>query len=208
VDCVAALDSLAIEIVIPSVGERAFQAQQFDADYLQRLRAGDAETERHFADYFGALVLIKLRHRLRSRHLIEDIRQETFLRVLRAVRSEDGIREPRGLGAFVNSVCNNVCRELLRKEGREDPSDTEAPARRSPDPDPEDSLISKETEVLVRRIVQALPARDQALLRALFLDEEGREEICAQFGVDRSYLRVLLHRAKNQFRARQLKEVP
>ena len=52
-------------------------------------------------------------------------------------------------------------------------------------------------------MIRGLPERDQALLRALFLEEEERDAICARFGVERGYLRVLIHRAKNQFRARQ-----
>jgi RNA polymerase sigma-70 factor (ECF subfamily) len=193
---------------MPLAHEGTFQPQQFDAAYLERLRAGDLDTEHHFAAYFGALVLVKLRRRLRSRHLIEDIRQETFLRVLAVLRSPEGIRDPRTLGSFVNSVCNNVVRELLRKEGRDDAQAMDGSPRQAPDPDPEDSLINKETEVLVRRVIRSLPDRDQALLRALFLNEEGRDQICTQFGVDRGYLRVLLHRAKNQFRAQQKRELP
>jgi len=181
------------------------ELQQFNAAYLERLCGGDLETERHFVAYFGALVLLKLRCRLRSRHLIEDVRQETFLRVLRTLRSPQGIRDPRSLGSFVNSVCNNVFREFLRKEGR-DPPAPEDPFRQAPDPDPEASLVSEERKVLVRRVIEELPTRDQELLRALFLEEGDRDKICAQFGVDRDYLRVLLHRAKSQFRAHYLRE--
>jgi RNA polymerase sigma-70 factor (ECF subfamily) len=187
------------------VQEGAWKPQPFDAAYLERLRASDAATERHFAAYFGELIAIKLRGRLRSRELIEDIRQETFARVLGTIRSPDGLRDPKALGAFVNSVCNNVMRELVRSEGRAEPSAT-PDLRYAPEPGPEDSLISKETETLVRRVIRALPARDQALLSGLFLDEHGRDEVCARFGVGRDYLRVLLHRAKNQFRMRQVKE--
>ena len=183
--------------------EGAWKPEQFDAAYLERLRNRDAATERHFASYFGELVAIKLRRRLRSRELIEDIRQETFARVLDTLRSPEGLRDPQALGAFVNSVCNNVARELLRREGHAEPSAAQD-VRQAPDPGPEASLINKETERLVRRVIHALPARDQALLRGLFLDEHGRDEICAQFGVDRGYLRVLLHRAKNQFRMRRV----
>jgi RNA polymerase sigma-70 factor, ECF subfamily len=194
--------------MLPSLREGAFRPQPFDAAYLERLRAGDAATERHFADYFGALVMLKLRGRLRSLPLIEDIRQETFLRVLRTLRDPGGLRDPGSLGSFVNSVCNNVMRELLRSDGRDDLSGVDGSLRPAPGPDPEDSLLTRETETLVRRVIGELPARDQALLRALFLEESGRDAICAQFGVDRGYLRVLLHRAKNQFRARQAKELP
>ena len=45
--------------------------------------------------------------------MIEDIRQETFLRVLVTLRRKHGLEHPERLGAFVNSVCNNVFLEYL-----------------------------------------------------------------------------------------------
>ena len=37
------------------------ERHDFDADYIGRLVSGDAETERHFTDYFGQLLVLKLR---------------------------------------------------------------------------------------------------------------------------------------------------
>ena len=45
-----------------------------------------------------------------------------------------------------------------------------------------------------------LSARDQKMLRSVFFDETDKDEVCRELGVDRQYLRVLLHRAKNSFR--------
>ena len=53
----------------------------FDADYLQRLKDGDGATGR-FARYF-VVIRIKASIRMRSREALEDVRQETLLRVLR-----------------------------------------------------------------------------------------------------------------------------
>jgi RNA polymerase sigma-70 factor (ECF subfamily) len=176
--------------------------QAFDATYLQRLRSGDPETERNFVSYFGELIRIKLRARLRSKHLVEDVRQETFLRVFRAVRSPEGIREPERLGAFVNSVCNNVLLEVFRSQGRHPtPAEEPEPARDETSPDPESSLLTEERKKQVRHVIEALPAKDRRLLHALFLEDRDKDEICAQLGVGRDYLRVLLHRAKLQFRS-------
>ena len=58
----------------------------FDSGYVERLRSGHPETERHFVTYFSELLLIKLRARFFPPDVIEDVRQETFTRVLRAVR--------------------------------------------------------------------------------------------------------------------------
>ena len=86
------------------------QLTAFDAPYLERLQRGDSITERHFVDYFGELIRIKLRSRLASREAVEDVRQETFARVLALIRANE-IRDPERLGALVNSVCNHVLLE-------------------------------------------------------------------------------------------------
>jgi RNA polymerase sigma-70 factor (ECF subfamily) len=41
----------------------------------------------------------------------------------------------------------------------------------------------------------------------VFLEERDREDICREFGVDREYLRVLLHRAKQVFKVEYLKRM-
>jgi RNA polymerase sigma-70 factor (ECF subfamily) len=184
------------------------QLQAFDSAYVDRLRAGDAETERHFVAYFSELLDIKLRWRLPSRSLVEEARQETFLRVLRAVRSPGGVREPERIGAFVNAVCNNVLFELYRARGRDRLSDDDMPPLADASRDPEARVITEERQATVRQILERMPARDRRLLRAVFLEERDKDEVCAQLGVDRDYLRVLLHRAKNQFRLLYLSREP
>ena len=173
----------------------------FDADYLQRLRDRDFQTEQHFVTYFGKLLLIKLRSRLRSSPAVEDIRQETFVRVLKTLRAEAGIRNPERLGAFVNSVCNNVLQEFYRSSARGAPLDenTEDPTDKTIDLD--GMLMTKQTREQVRQILARLPEKDRQLLRAIFLEERDKNEVCRELGVNRDYLRVLLHRAKQNFRA-------
>jgi RNA polymerase sigma-70 factor (ECF subfamily) len=171
----------------------------FDDSYLQRLRGGDFPTEQHFVDYFGQLLLIKLRSRLRSSQTVDDIRQETFVRVLKAVRT-GSVRSAEGLGSFVNSICNNVLQEHYRSSARSVPHD-DAPL------DPPDTsidldgmLVAKQTREQVRHTLSMLSEKDRRLLRAMFFEEKNKDEICSEFGVDRDYLRVLLHRAKQSFR--------
>ena len=47
----------------------------------------------------------------------------------------------------------------------------------------------------------------RSLLKAVFLDERDRDEVCRELGVERDYLRVLLHRAKQEFKTEYLKRV-
>jgi RNA polymerase sigma-70 factor (ECF subfamily) len=59
----------------------------------------------------------------------------------------------------------------------------------------------------VREILLELAPRDRSLLKAVFLDERDRDEVCREFGVDRDYLRVLLHRAKQEFKTEYVRLV-
>jgi len=61
--------------------------------------------------------------------------------------------------------------------------------------------ISEETQRMVRNVLSQLPRRDQAILRSVFLEEMDKDDVCRRFGVGRDYLRVLLYRAKEKFRA-------
>jgi len=182
------------------------QLQAFDADYLEALRAGEPRTEEHFVCYFTELLQLKLRSRLRSPQAIEDVRQETFARVLATVRKKDGLRQPERLGPFVNTVCNNVLLEHYRRSARSDSLDEEgAPELPARGASAHDAAESRQTEEQVREVLGGLPEHDRSLLQAIFLDERDRDEVCAEFGVDRDYLRVLLHRAKHVFKAAYLK---
>ena len=174
---------------------------EFDRAYLDRLASGDPETERHFTRYFGDLLSIKLRSRLRSPAQVDDARQETFLRVVKALRQPGGIQSPGGFGAFVNSVCNNVLFEMYRSHSKTTPLEEEAGAA-LPDPgiDAEMAVGLDEDRAHVRAVMQTLPQKERQLLHWLFFEEADKDEVCRRLDIDRNYLRVLLHRAKQRFK--------
>src|ERR1039458_111847 len=66
-------------------------------------------------------------------------------------------------------------------------------------------LSARETEKKVLEVLDQLSERDRRLLREVFLEERDKDEVCRDFGVDREYLRVLLHRAKQSFKSVYLK---
>lgn len=185
------------------------QFHAFDDAYLERLRSGDYRTEEHFVSYFGQLIQLKLRSRVRSPQAIEDIRQETFVRVFSVLRSKEGLRQADRLGAFVNTVCNNVLMEHYRASSRdtqleEENEDTDIPDLKV---NVLGSMMSKQTAETVREILDDMPERDRRLLKEVFLEERDKDEVCRDFGVDRDYLRVLLHRAKNSFKSLYFKNI-
>lgn len=173
----------------------------FDKLYVDRLRDGEPTTERHFVSYFGEIIGIMLRARYLTPERIEDVRQETLTRVIATLRRDGGIRQPDRFGAFVNSICKNVLRENDRDSRRTQPLAEDHLEIADKFVDLERALISEETKDKVREILSEMRKRDRELLRAIFLEEKDKDEICREFGVDREYLRVLLHRAKERFRS-------
>jgi RNA polymerase sigma-70 factor, ECF subfamily len=178
--------------------EKPVDLYPFDEEYLRRLGARDPATEAHFVSYFTERLKVTLRARGVDCHTIEDVRQETFCRVWLAVRS-GSVLNPKGFGSYVHSVCRNVLSESRRVDfrNRHDPLEsTDLADERS---GLEDLIQRKENGKLVREILAMLPERDRHILRARFFEDRDSDDVCVQFGVDRDYLRVLLHRAINRF---------
>jgi RNA polymerase sigma-70 factor, ECF subfamily len=188
--------------------ERALQFREFDASYVENLRAGDRTTQEHFVSYFTELLHLKLRSRLQSPQAIEDVRQETFARVLTSIRKENALRHPERLGAFVNTVCNNVLFEHYRSSSRSQSLDDEGqPELAISGTYPLRLVVANQLQAKVREILLTLPERDRLLLKAVFLEEKDRDEVCREFGIDREYLRVLLFRAKQDFKSEYVKHM-
>jgi RNA polymerase sigma-70 factor (ECF subfamily) len=185
------------------------QFYAFDDSYLERLRSGDFRTEEHFVSYFSLLIQLKLRSRLNSREAIEDIRQEIFVRVFAVLRSTEGLRQASRLGPFVNSVCNNVLLEHYRSSTRHSALEDDGDSVDIPDVRAGvlDEVMTRQTTEIVRGILDNLTERDRRLLREVFLDERDKDEVCRDFGVDRNYLRVLLHRAKQTFKSHYVNNI-
>ena len=174
---------------------------QFTESYLHGLRVQDITTEAHFVAYFSRILQNKLRRRLACPEHIKDVQQETLLRAWAAVRAEGGIRQPERFGAFVTSVCNNILRESYRSHARTRPLEDLQVDPTDQSPAPDGMLLADETRRQVQKVMAKLPVRDRKLLRAVFFEQRDKDEVCFELGVSREYLRVLLHRAKQQFMA-------
>jgi RNA polymerase sigma-70 factor (ECF subfamily) len=169
----------------------------FDDLYVRRLKEHDRETEDHFHKYFSSLLFVTLRKRLSDAQAIEDVTQETLVRALEHI---DGLRENPKLGAFVMGISHHVLQEWYRTESRAVPLEEKHNVIPGP-ANVEAEFVRQELKEHVRDILNLMPAHEAAILRAVFIDEKDKDEVCREFGVDREYLRVLLHRAKKRFKS-------
>jgi RNA polymerase sigma-70 factor (ECF subfamily) len=179
---------------------------EFNATYVHSLRQGDPSAEEHFVSHFSPMLLRKLRKHLRSSELAHDLRQETFLRVLTILRSNHSIREPERFEYFVLGVCNNVLHENYRQQKKLIPLGPELEIA-SNAPGPDRCAMAAETADHVQKMLFGLSPRVRAILKAAFLEERNRDEICAKFGVNHNQLRVLICRAKKTLSVRAQKQM-
>lgn len=128
---------------------------------------------------------------------IEDIIQTVLFRVWeRLDRIEDG----RKLGAFVKGFLDNVLKEHIRLTVRTEQIDPDRD-----EPDPVDFEKNLHVEILKRQVREALSElekespEDVALLRAVYLDEEDRDEVGRRLGLAPDNLRLRLFRARKKF---------
>jgi RNA polymerase sigma-70 factor (ECF subfamily) len=172
----------------------------FDDEYVRRLREGDRETEEHYVQYFQLPLTLRLRRRGTPSSEIPDVIQTTHVRVFNELRNGKGIRDSHAFGKWVITFCTHVAQELERKrrETVELVDEFE-----SEEDDALRELITKDTKARVRRTLQSLARTDKRsaeILRDVFLKESDKDEICRKYGVERGYLRVLVHRALRRFR--------
>jgi RNA polymerase sigma-70 factor, ECF subfamily len=167
----------------------------FDEPYLARLRTHDPETEGHFVHYFNALLKAKLRSAGYSESSMGDIRQETLYRVLRAIY-DNKVQTPKSLRSFVYGVSERVEWEYDRGEWRQWQEDHEDFPEVLDDRNPADGPAHQaEMRQTIGWVLARLPEKERKILVALFLEEKDKDQICSDFGINRAYLRVLVHRA-------------
>jgi len=126
----------------------------------------------------------------------EDLVQETLVRFLRFAE-DDKIRNLGNPGAFLNGVCNNVIMEYRRRLWREEPYDPDLGKHGQSD-DREAELV--EVREAINAGLAQMSDRDHAILRAFYLEEKTKEEICRTLSATDTQFRVALFRAKERFR--------
>jgi RNA polymerase sigma-70 factor (ECF subfamily) len=170
----------------------------FDDAYVRRLRDGDRETVDHFYGYFRELLYRVAYRTLHSREQTDDAVQTVFLRAWSRLGD---LREGSKLGAFMRGFCNYVVLEFNRGGKPTDPIDDNLIYI---GPDQYEQFRIAQLRVVVREILAELEKDspgDAKVLRAVFLDDVDKDELCRRLNVTRKNLRVILHRAKKKFRA-------
>jgi RNA polymerase sigma-70 factor (ECF subfamily) len=127
----------------------------------------------------------------------EDVAQETFVKVWRAINRYDPERAR--LETWVARIALNLCYDRLRKRG-EVLMGEDAPEPADPSAGAEAGLAAHDTAARVRAAVEALPARQRAALELCHFQELGNIEAAAVMEITVEALESLLSRGRRALR--------
>lgn len=168
--------------------------READADVHLRLRAGE---------YRAALEMLVPRYRdrvfrlalsiLRNRAEAEDITQDVFVRLWRALPGYNG---KASLSTWIYAISRNACLSQLRKRrpqlSLEDPDAELDPALIEGPPTGDPAVTS------VMRMLECLPARYREVVTLFYLEDKSCEQTAAALGIPIGTVKALLHRARRR----------
>jgi RNA polymerase sigma factor (sigma-70 family) len=169
-----------------------------DLTLVEAIRGGLSEAETALYEKYSARVFYLALSELRSRENAEDVRAETFLRVLQAIRQER-LRSPEALASFILNTARNVIREQFRQERRTEQIDTDAIDKKGTYAE-EPAFLDADVKNAIERVVQRLKPREQAFLRMYYYEEKSKAEIARELGIKEERLRLIKSRALKSFR--------
>src|SRR5688572_14570503 len=169
-----------------------------DSELVSNVEQGDKQAENALYEKYSNRLYFLALSELHSREDAEDVRAETFIRVLLALR-QGKLRKPESLPSFIVGIALNVIREWRRQRpGTESLTDREV--HPSSTASPETVFLDQEVSRAVAETVQQLKPRDREFLRMYYYEELSRPEIARALGIKEERLRLIKSRALKKFR--------
>lgn len=169
-----------------------------DTELVAAIQGGQADSEAVLYNRYSAKVYYLALRDSKSPQDAEDVRAETFLRVLQAIRRNQ-IRSADALPGFILGVTRNVLRELYARRAQAD-TIVEPDQVSLSFPSHERIFLDQEVEVAIQETIARLKPRERAVLRMHFYDELPTEEIARRVAIAPERVRLVKSRALKHFR--------
>lgn len=189
-----------------------------DTELVARLRAGDEATFAQLVRAWSPAMLRVARVHVHSHATAEEVVQETWLGVLRALDGFEGRAQLRTwvFRILVNTASRHGKREARMNAELAGPTVDPARFRGDDDPewprhwrddavpigtDPEPALLAREFRDVLATALSELPERQRAVVELRDVHGFDAEEVCELLDLTPANQRVLLHRGRARLRA-------
>jgi len=169
-----------------------------DSDLVVSVEQGDQFAEDQIYRKYSERLYFLALSELHSREDAEDVRSETFIRVIQAVR-QGKLLKPESLGSFVVGIALNVIRELRRQRFGTESLD-ENDANFAVEASPEEAFLDEEVRSSIQETVKHLKPREREFLRMYYYEELPLPAIAGALGIKQERLRLIKSRMLQRFR--------
>jgi RNA polymerase sigma-70 factor (ECF subfamily) len=170
-------------------------------DLIARVRSGDDRAFQLIFERYSRPVISFIYDMLNDRELSEELMQETFVRAYRNLQT---LRTDAKLSTWLFGIAKNVAREQLRRHRRAsrkvEIDDTAVRELRDQGMPPDDSLISKELNSVIREALRNLDEDKRLVFSLKVFQQQSYEEIALITGFSIPKLKTDLHRARLEMR--------
>jgi RNA polymerase sigma-70 factor (ECF subfamily) len=170
-----------------------------DSELVVDIQNGLTQAEAALYEKYSAKVYYLALRQSRCPHDAEDVRAETFLRVLLAIRGNQ-IRSAAALPGFILGTTRNVLRELFSRRQQAGDSAADLAIIDLAVPSHEELFLDAEVRQAIEQTILRLKPRERDLLRMHFYEELPAEEIARRSGIARERVRLVKSRALKRFR--------
>ena len=184
------------------MGDANSIAKRSEAELVASIVSGEPGADDELVRRYSRGVSLVLRHAAGDRSVAEDLFQETFRICLDKLRRGD-LRQAERLSGFICSVARNLVISHFRQSARAAKSaaielpESLADAR----PDQLSVILENEKAKIARQVLEELNSpRDRELLRRFYVDEEDKEQICADLGLSNLHFNRVLYRARERYK--------
>jgi len=167
---------------------------------VAQVRAGDPTAWGELYKQHAAAIYRFCRRTLRTREDAEDATMEIFVKVREKFGQYD---ESRPFRAWLYTVAANYCWDMLRRRRvRQDleSGEVESLPLEHPDPSQLEQLMAQRSREELRAALAELPPRARLALVLRYYAEMSYDEIAETLGVRRTFVGVVLLRARHQLR--------
>ncbi len=170
-------------------------------ELVARILAGEKAAESELVERYSRGVFIILNRATGDHALSEDLSQETFRLALEKIRRGE-VREPEKLSGFICSLARNLATDHYRRSRSsgqvDDPAAVESIAATAPSQ--LDDVLRAEKSKRVRQLLSELSDRDREVLQRFYIEEEDKDQICADLKLSSLHFNRVLHRARERYR--------
>jgi RNA polymerase sigma-70 factor (ECF subfamily) len=176
------------------------------ASLLLLIQQGNGEAERRLVDRFDRGLYYAMRHRIGDATLAEDVCQETWRILLVKFRQAgpSAVHDTELLPAYIHKTALNVyLAELRRRERHRTDIDSDLlhDVEDEEVSDFVDQLSRHRVQQRVREVIESIGnARDKLILYRYYIQEQSKEQICEELGLDKRHFDRVAYRARERLR--------